>query len=192
MPKGKKHGVDEVIVKLREAEVVMSQGQSQELAAKAIGVSAQTLIRWRKEYGGLRMDQAKRLKELEKENARLKRLLADAELGRPLRGRPRRALRRREDQPSWRRIPFRRASAERGRTPHRARASRSKSRVDLRRLAASISRREPTYVGRSPRARRRRCGLLRDRPLAASARVCSTTARALVRRTCSASTGRRR
>ncbi|MEM6329847.1 MAG: hypothetical protein AAF790_06325 [Planctomycetota bacterium] len=48
MPKGKKHGVDEVIVKLREAEVLMSQGQSQELAAKAIGVSAQTLIRWRK------------------------------------------------------------------------------------------------------------------------------------------------
>ena len=80
MPKGKKHGVDEVIVKLREAEILMSQGQSQELAAKAIGVSAQTLIRWRKEYGGLRMDQAKRLKELEKENARLKRLLADAEL----------------------------------------------------------------------------------------------------------------
>ena len=80
MPKGKKHGVDEVIVKLREAEVLMSQGQSQELAAKAIGISAQTLIRWRKEYGGLRMDQAKRLKELEKENARLKRLLADAEL----------------------------------------------------------------------------------------------------------------
>ena len=56
MPKGKKHGVDEVIVKLREAEVLMSQGQSQELAAKAIGVSTQTLIRWRKEYGGLRMD----------------------------------------------------------------------------------------------------------------------------------------
>ena len=80
MPKGKKHGVDEVIAKLREAEVRMSQGQSQELAAKAIGVSAQTLIRWRTEYVGLRTDQAKRLKELEKENARLKRLLADAEL----------------------------------------------------------------------------------------------------------------
>ena len=80
MPKGNKRGVDEVIAKLREAEVRMSQGQSQELAAKAIGGSAQTLIRWRKEYGGLRMDQAKRLKELEKENARLKRLLADAEL----------------------------------------------------------------------------------------------------------------
>lgn len=80
MPKGKKHGPEEVIPKLREAEVLMAQGQTQELAAKAIGVTAQTLIRWRKEYGGLRMDQAKRLKELEKENARLKRLLADAEL----------------------------------------------------------------------------------------------------------------
>ena len=50
----------------------MSQGTTQELAAKQIGISTQTLIRWRKEYGGLRMDQAKRLKELEKENTRLK------------------------------------------------------------------------------------------------------------------------
>ena len=58
----------------------MSQGTTQELAAKQIGISTQTRIRWRKEYGGLRMDQAKRLKELEQENTRLKRLLADAEL----------------------------------------------------------------------------------------------------------------
>ena len=80
MPRGKKYGPEEIIPKLREAEVLMSQGTTQELAAKQIGVSPQTLIRWRKEYGGLRMDQAKRLKELEKENTRLKRLLADAEL----------------------------------------------------------------------------------------------------------------
>lgn len=80
MPRGKKFNVEEIISKLREAEVLISQGKTQELAAKQIGVSTQTLIRWRKEYGGLRMDQAKRLKELEKENARLKRLLADAEL----------------------------------------------------------------------------------------------------------------
>jgi len=80
MPRGKKYMAEEVIPKLREAEVLISQGKTQELAAKQIGVSAQTLIRWRKEYGGLRMDQAKRMKELEKENARLKRLLADAEL----------------------------------------------------------------------------------------------------------------
>ena len=80
MSRGKKYSADEIIPKLREAEVLMSQGTTQELAAKQIGVSTQTLIRWRKEYGGLRMDQAKRMKELEKENARLKRLLADAEL----------------------------------------------------------------------------------------------------------------
>ena len=80
MPRGKKYGAEEIIPKLREAEVLMSQGTTQELAAKQIGVSTQTLIRWRKEYGGLRMDQAKRMKALEKENARLKRLLADAEL----------------------------------------------------------------------------------------------------------------
>ncbi len=80
MSRGKKYRPEEIIPKLREAEVLMSQGMTQDLAAKQIGVSTQTLIRWRKEYGGLRMDQAKRLKELEKENARLKRLLADAEL----------------------------------------------------------------------------------------------------------------
>ena len=80
MPRGKKHGPEEVIPKLREAEVLISQGITQELAAKKIGVSTQTLIRWRKEYGGLRMDQAKRMKQLEKENAKLKKLLAEAEL----------------------------------------------------------------------------------------------------------------
>jgi putative transposase len=76
----KRFTAEQIIPKLREAEVWVSQGKTQELAAKKLGVSVQTLIRWRKEYGGLRTDQAKRLKELEKENARLKRLLADAEL----------------------------------------------------------------------------------------------------------------
>ena len=80
MPRGKKHGPEEVIPKLREAEVLISQGSTQELAAKQIGVTKQTLIRWRKEYGGFRMDQAKRMKQLEKENAKLKKLLAEAEL----------------------------------------------------------------------------------------------------------------
>ena len=65
MPRGKKYTTEQIIPKLREAELVMSQGTTQELAAKQIGVSAQTLIRWRKEFGGLRMDQAKRLKELQ-------------------------------------------------------------------------------------------------------------------------------
>ena len=80
MPRGKKHGPEEVIPKLREAEVLISEGSTQELAAKQIGVTKQTLIRWRKEYGGFRMDQAKRFKEIERENARLKKLLAEAEL----------------------------------------------------------------------------------------------------------------
>ena len=80
MPRGKKHGPEEVIPKLREGEVLISEGSTQELAAKQIGVSKQTLIRWRKEYGGFRMDQAKRMKQLEKENAKLKKLLAEAEL----------------------------------------------------------------------------------------------------------------
>ena len=80
MPRGKKHGPEEVIPKLREAEVLIYEGSTQELAAKQIGVSKQTLIRWRKEYGGFRMDQAKRMKQLEKENAKLKKLLAEAEL----------------------------------------------------------------------------------------------------------------
>ena len=80
MPRGKKHGPEEVIPKLREAEVLISEGSTQELAAKQIGVTKQTLICWRKEYGGFRMDQAKRMKQLEKENAKLKKLLAEAEL----------------------------------------------------------------------------------------------------------------
>ena len=58
----------------------IAKGRTAAEAAKKIGVTEQTYYRWRKEYGGLRTDQAKRLKELEKENARLKRLLADAEL----------------------------------------------------------------------------------------------------------------
>ena len=78
------HGPEEIIPKFREAEVLMSQGTAQELAAKQIGVSTQTLICWRKEYGGLRMDQAKRLRELEKENTHLKRLLAERRAGKVL------------------------------------------------------------------------------------------------------------
>jgi transposase-like protein len=80
MSRGKKHTAEQVISKLREAELAISQGRTAEAAAKSIGVSYQTYCRWRKEYGGLRTDQAKRLKALEKENLRLKRLLADAEL----------------------------------------------------------------------------------------------------------------
>lgn len=71
---------EQIIQHLREAEVLLSQDKTIAQACKAIGITEQTYYRWRKEYGGVRTDQAKRLKELEKENARLKRLLADAEL----------------------------------------------------------------------------------------------------------------
>ncbi len=71
---------EQIIQKLREVEVALSKGQSGGQACKKIGVTEQTYYRWRKEYGGLRTDQAKRLKELEKENARLKKLLAESEL----------------------------------------------------------------------------------------------------------------
>jgi len=80
MPRGTKFKPEEIIAKLREAEVELARGKKIPEVCKQIGVTEQTYYRWKKEYGGLRMDQAKRLKELEKENARLKRLLADAEL----------------------------------------------------------------------------------------------------------------
>ena len=76
----KRYSPEQIIVKLREAEVLESQGKSQVEQARSLGVAEQTLIRWKKEYGGLRVDQAKRFKELEKENARLKRLVADLSL----------------------------------------------------------------------------------------------------------------
>lgn len=79
MPR-KRFTVEQIIQKLREAEVELARGKTIGLVCKQLGVTDQTYYRWRKEYGGIRTDQAKRLKDLEKENARLKRLLADAEL----------------------------------------------------------------------------------------------------------------
>ena len=80
MPRGKKHTAEQIIGKLREAELAISKGRTSEQAAKAIGVSKYTYFRWRKEYGRLSLDQARRLKELEKENNRLKKLVADLSL----------------------------------------------------------------------------------------------------------------
>ena len=80
MPRGKPEQAEQIIPKLREVEVKLGRGKTVAEAVKKIGVTEQTYYRWKKKYGGLRMDQAKRLKELEKENSRLKRLLADAEL----------------------------------------------------------------------------------------------------------------
>ncbi len=79
MPR-KRFTVEQIIQKLREAEVELARGKTIGLVCKQLGITDQTYYRWRKEYGGIRTDQAKRLKDLEKENARLKRLLADAEL----------------------------------------------------------------------------------------------------------------
>jgi putative transposase len=76
----KRQTPEQIIPKLREAEVELGKGATVGLVCKRLGVTEQTYYRWRKEYGGLRLDQARRLKELEKENARLKRLLAEAEL----------------------------------------------------------------------------------------------------------------
>jgi len=71
---------EQIIGKLREVEILLSNGQSVQTAVRQIGVTEQTYYRWRKEYGGMKVDQAKRLKEVEKENARLRKLVADLSL----------------------------------------------------------------------------------------------------------------
>jgi transposase-like protein len=80
MPRGKQETAEQIIPKLRVVEVEVARGKTVAESVKKIGVTEQTYYRWKKKFGGLRVDQAKRLKELEKENSRLKRLLADAEL----------------------------------------------------------------------------------------------------------------
>ena len=71
---------EQIIGKLREAEVLPSQGLTVVEANRKLGITEQTYYRWRREYGGMRVEQAKRLKELEKENSRLKKLVADVTL----------------------------------------------------------------------------------------------------------------
>jgi transposase-like protein len=71
---------EQIINKLREAEVLLSQGSNIGEASRKISVTEQTYYRWRREYGGMRIEQARRLKELEKENSRLKKLVADLSL----------------------------------------------------------------------------------------------------------------
>ena len=71
---------EDIINKLREAEVLISQGATLAIVLKKIGVSDATYYRWRREFGGMKVEQAKRLKQLEMENARLKRLVADLSL----------------------------------------------------------------------------------------------------------------
>jgi putative transposase len=78
--KRKRFSAEEIIGKLREAEVVLAQGQSVGQVVRKLGVSEQTYYRWRREYGGMKVDQAKRLKELERENSQLKKIVADQAL----------------------------------------------------------------------------------------------------------------
>lgn len=80
MAKRQRHTPEQIISKLREAEVKQAKGTALAQVCKELAITEQTYYRWRKEYGGMKLDQAKRLKQLESENARLKRLLADAEL----------------------------------------------------------------------------------------------------------------
>jgi transposase-like protein len=76
----KGYTAEQIINKLREAEILLGQGATIGEASRKIGVSDYTYYRWRKEYGGMRVDQARRLKELEQENSRLKQLVADLSL----------------------------------------------------------------------------------------------------------------
>ncbi len=76
----KRHTAEQIIGKLRTAEIELAKGVVTPEVVRKLGITEQTYYRWRKEYGGLRLDQAKRLKELEKENARLKKLVADQAL----------------------------------------------------------------------------------------------------------------
>ena len=78
--KRNRFSAEQIVNKLRQAEVLLAHGQTVAQVGKALGVTEQTYYRWRKEYGGIKSDQARRLKDLERENARLKRLLAEAEL----------------------------------------------------------------------------------------------------------------
>ncbi len=76
----KRYTAEQIVNKLREAEVELAKGQTIPVVAKKLGITDQTYYRWRREYGGLKVDQARRLKELEQENARLKRVVADQAL----------------------------------------------------------------------------------------------------------------
>jgi len=76
----KRYTPEEIVAKLRQVDVLVSQGQNMADAIRQIGVSEVTYYRWRQEYGGLKTDQVKRLKELEQENSRLRRAVSDLTL----------------------------------------------------------------------------------------------------------------
>jgi putative transposase len=140
MPRGKKFTAEQIIGKLREAEVELAQGKTVPEVVRKLGVTEQTYYRWKREYGGLRTDQAKRLKDLEKENARLKRLLADAELDKAI-------LR---EAASVNRSNRRRSLPLAGRPPAGANSCRSTT-------TATSPRRHPTSCPRSTTTASDRC-----------------------------------
>ena len=76
----KKHTSEQIVAKLREAEVALASGKTIGEICRVLAVTEQTYYRWRKEYGGLKLDQARRLKELERENGRLRKAVADLTL----------------------------------------------------------------------------------------------------------------
>lgn len=76
----KKHSPEEVVKILRDIEIELGRGHTQDDACKKLGITLQTYYRWRKEFGGLKIDQARRLKELELENQRLKKVVAELAL----------------------------------------------------------------------------------------------------------------
>ena len=80
MGRGKKYSAEQIVSLLRQIEVGTANGKMTPQACKEVGITEQTYYRWRKEYGGLQVDQARRLKELESENAKLKRLVSDLSL----------------------------------------------------------------------------------------------------------------
>ena len=79
MPR-KRHTAEQIVTKLRQIDVLVAQGRTIGQACKEAEITEQSYYRWRKEYGGLKMDQARRMKELEKENARLRRAVSDLTL----------------------------------------------------------------------------------------------------------------
>ncbi len=84
MARGKRYQAEQVVNLLRQIEVAIANGKTTAQACKEAEVVEQTYFRWRKEYGGLQIDQAKRLKELERENSKLKRLVAELSLDKPV------------------------------------------------------------------------------------------------------------
>jgi putative transposase len=144
--KGKKHSAEQIIKKLREAELMLSAGKTIGQVVQTLEISEQTFHRWRNQYGGMKAEEAKRLKELEDENKRLKKLLAEAELDKAI---LKEALE--GNYSVLHKLRARRGVARRLRMCKHARASRS---VGL--AMCWVSRVPPSVTHRNPSARKKR------------------------------------